>query len=58
MFPIVLSHDVFVLFDKSDTASPREIEQVSFIHRMERRVLLQEIGDTIADGGCVHRAPQ
>ena len=50
-----LPQDVFVRLMKPHAPSRRELEEVAFIHGLKGRMLLEEIGDTIADGGSVHR---
>jgi hypothetical protein len=40
---------------KPDASPPREREKVALVHSLEGRVLLEEIGDAIADDGSVHR---
>ena len=47
---LALPQDEFVGFVKPDAAVRGERQEVGLLHRVERRVLLQEVGDTVADG--------
>jgi len=50
-----LPQDVFVRLVKPHAPARRKLEQVAFLNSLKRRMLLEEIGDTIADSGSVHR---
>ncbi len=45
-----LPQDEFIGFVKSDAAVRGERQKVGILHRMKRRVLLQEVDDAVADG--------
>ena len=51
---LALPEDVLVRFVELHAPARGELEEVALLHRLERRVLLEEIGYTKADGGRFH----
>jgi hypothetical protein len=52
-----LPQDEFMGFVESDAAVRGECEEVGFLHRMERRVLFEKVGDAVTDGRRIHGTP-
>ena len=50
-----LPQDVFVRLVKPHAPARGELEEVAVLHGLKGRMLLEEIGDAVADGGSVHR---